>query len=287
MRALIAGAGGRLGRAIARAAPAGVDLVALSRADLDIADRAAVDAALARHGPALVINAAGYTAVDAAEGAPDAAYRANRDGPAQLADALGRRGGRLVHISTDFVFDGRASRPYRPDDAPAPLGVYGASKAAGEAAVRQRQPDALIVRTGWVYAGDDRDFVGKMVALLATRDEVGVVTDQIGTPTHVGSLARAIWQLVAAGASGIHHFTDDGVASRHDFAQAIRREALAAGRLARAATIRPITTADFPAAARRPAFGVLDKSATWKLLGGPAPPWRATLGQALRAAADG
>lgn len=287
MRALVTGAGGRLGQALRQAAPARVDLVALTRRDLDIGDRAAVEAAIARHRPEVLINAAAYTAVDAAEAAPAAAYRANRDGPALLADAVARHGGRLVHLSTDFVFDGRADRPYRPDHPPAPLGVYGVSKAAGEAAVRQRLPDALIVRTGWLYAGDERDFVGKMLQLLATRDEVAVVTDQIGTPTHAASLAQAIWRLVALEASGIHHFTDAGTASRHAFAEAIREEALAAGRLSRAAAIRPIATADFPTPARRPAYGVLDKSATWALLGAPAAPWRETLRHALHEDADG
>ncbi|MDO9487031.1 MAG: dTDP-4-dehydrorhamnose reductase [Sphingomonadaceae bacterium] len=287
MRVLITGAGGRLGRALMQAAPAAADPVALSRADLDIADRAAIDAIVDRHRPDLVINAAAYTAVDAAEQAPDAACQANRDGPAQLADAVRRHGGRLVHISTDFVFDGHASRPYRPADPPAPLGVYGASKAAGEAAVRQRLPAALIVRTGWLYAGDDRDFVGRMLQLLAAQDAVGVVDDQIGTPTRAASLARAIWRLVDARASGIHHFTDAGVASRYDFAQAIREEALAVGRLARAATVHPIATADFPTPARRPAFGVLDKSATWALLGGAAAHWREELTRALRDGAGG
>lgn len=287
MKVLVTGAGGRLGRALLATAPGDVAVVAMTRDELDIAVADAVDAAIGRHCPALVVNAAGYTDVDAAEAAPDAAYRTNRDGPAQLADALARHGGGLVHVSTDYVFDGAKGHAYAPDHPPAPLGVYGASKAAGEAAVHARLPDALIVRTGWLYAGDDRDFVGKMLRLLATRDTLGVVADQIGTPTHAASLAEAIWGLAAARASGLHHFTDAGVASRYDFAQAIREEALAAGRLARAATLHPIATADFPAPARRPAFGVLDKRATWALLGGPAPHWREALRRALRDRADG
>lgn len=287
MKALVTGASGRLGRALVGTAPAAVDLVALAHGELDIADCAAVDAAIARYRPDVVINAAAYTAVDAAEGAPDAAYRANRDGPAQLAETLGRRGGRLVHISSDFVFDGGASHPYRPHDPPAPLGVYGASKAAGEAAVRQRLPGALIIRTGWLYAGDTGDFVGRMLRLLATRDDIGVVTDQIGTPTQAGNLARAIWRLAARGASGLHHFSDAGVASRHEFAVAIREEALAAGRLARAASIRPIATADLATAAPRPAFAVLDTSDTCRLLGTVPIPWRDALRGVLRGRDDG
>lgn len=281
MRVLVTGAGGRLGRALVRAAPHGADLVALSHADLDVADDAAVAAALDRHQPELVVNAAAYTDVDGAEAAPDVAYRANRDGPAGLAGAVAHRGGRLVHVSTDFVFDGTAGRPYPPDHPTTPLGVYGASKAAGEAAVRQRLPAALIVRTGWLYAGDDRDFVGKILRRLHEGGEPAVVDDQIGTPTHAASLAGALWRLAAAGATGFHHFTDAGVASRYDFAVAIREAALATGRLARAAPIRPIATSDFPTAACRPAFGVLDKRATYRLLGGAAPHWRDELRRTL------
>jgi dTDP-4-dehydrorhamnose reductase len=182
-----------------------------------------------------------------------------------------------VHVSTDFVFDGKASSPYAPDAPTRPLGVYGATKRDGEIAAGA---DALIVRTAWVYAAAGNNFVRTMLRLMAERDEVRVVADQIGTPTHAASLARAIWALAAAGSTGHYHWTDAGAASWYDFAVAIQEEALALGLLSRAVPIVPIRTVDYPTPAQRPAFSILDKTTTWAITG-PARHWRAELRDCL------
>jgi dTDP-4-dehydrorhamnose reductase len=273
MKVLIAGAAGQLGRALQASAPAGVTVIAPPEADFDITSAAAVAAAIARAAPDLVINAAAYTAVDKAESEPDLARRINADAVANLA----AHAPRLVHVSTDFVFDGSASQPIAPDAPPSPVSVYGATKLAGEIAAG---PNALIVRTAWVYAAQGSNFVHTMLRLMRERPEIRVVADQIGSPTHAASLARAIWAL--AGQKGLFHWTDAGVASWYDFAVAIQEEALAIGLLDKAATIIPIRTADYPTPARRPAYGVLDKSATWGITG-PAAHWRSELRLCLAA----
>lgn len=276
MRALIAGAGGQLGRALIAHAPGAAQFVALDRSALDICDADAVGRALEETRPDIVFNAAAYTAVDAAESDPDAAFALNRDAVTILARAAAHVGARLVHVSTDFVFDGTRSTPYPPDAAPAPLGVYGRSKAEGEVAALTVAGN-LVVRTAWVYAAQGRNFVLTMLELMRERLEVRVVADQIGTPTHAAGLARALWGLAGAGAHGIWHYTDAGTASWYDFAVAIAEEAQALKLLPRMPTIVPIATRDYPTPARRPAYGVLDKAATWAMLGHSAAHWRAEL----------
>lgn len=276
MKVMLTGAAGQLGMALQRQLPEGVVLVAFDRAGLDIGDAMAVRAAVARERPHFLLNAAAYTAVDRAEQESEAAARINAEGVAHLARAASDHGARLVHVSTDFVFDGHAGRPYQVDDTPHPQSVYGDSKLAGERAALAIS-DSLVVRTAWVYSAHGSNFVRTMLRLMAERDEVRVVADQIGTPTHAASLARAIWALIRQEATGIVHITDAGVASWYDFAQAIQEEALEIGLLDRAASILPIATADYPTPAIRPAFSVLDKNATWALLGGPARHWRVEL----------
>lgn len=280
MKVLIAGADGQLGRALVATAPAGATVAARSRSRLDLADAESIAAAIAAEAPDLVLNAAAYTAVDRAEQEPALAMAVNGVGAGKLAAAAAAAGARIVHVSTDFVFDGTASSPYAPAAPTSPLGVYGESKLAGEAAVLAAAPAALIVRTAWVYAATGANFLRTMLRLMAERDEVRVVDDQIGTPTHADSLARAIWALSAAGAGGIHHWTDAGVASWYDFAVAIHEEGRAAGILARDVPIRPIPTSAYPTPARRPAFSVLDKRETWALVG-TARHWRSELRTAL------
>lgn len=281
MKVLVTGAGGQLASELLASPPDGVAVLALGASELDITDAAAVEAAIADAAADVVINAAAYTAVDRAESEAELAWRVNRDGAANLARAAAAAGARFTHVSTDFVFDGTSGRPYRPDDAPAPLGVYGASKLAGELAVRDAAPDALIVRTAWVYSPVGGNFLKTMLRLMAERGEVGVVADQIGTPTCAATLARTIWALDAAGAQGIHHCTDAGAASWYDFAVAIAEEAQALAMLGRNVVVRPLTTADYPTPARRPAYSVLDKTSTWSILGEPAPHWRSSLRQTL------
>ena len=277
MKVIVTGAGGQLGRALQATAPAHADIVALDRAALDIGDEAAVVALVDETEPDLIINAAAYTAVDRAEADQDAAYRINATGAGNLAAAAAVQRSRYIHVSTDFVFDGASGSPYRPDHPTAPIGIYGASKLAGEQAVLQADPDALIIRTAWVYGSTGHNFVRTMLRLMTERDEVRVVADQIGTPTFADGLARALWALDAAGATGIHHWTDSGATSWYDFAVAIQEEALAIGLLSRAVPVVPIATSDYPTPARRPAYSVLDKSSAIALLGAPAPHWRAQL----------
>jgi dTDP-4-dehydrorhamnose reductase len=254
---------------------------AISEVDLDIRDAPAVAAAVARSAPDLILNAAAYTAVDRAETESELAWSVNRDGAVNLARAAVAAGARFAHVSTDFVFDGRANRAYRPDDAPAPLGVYGASKLAGEIDVAAAAPAALILRTAWVYSPHGGNFVKTMLRLMRERGEVRVVADQIGTPTSARTLADALWRLALGGATGIHHHTDTGVASWYDFAQAIGEEAHAAGLLEAEPMVSPIATEDYPTPARRPAFSVLDKSSAWAILGGPFPHWRHALREVI------
>jgi dTDP-4-dehydrorhamnose reductase len=284
-RVLIVGAGGQLGRELIRTAPDGVEITARSRAELDISDAAAVSAVMGEISPAAIINAAAYTAVDKAESEPDAAYAVNRDDAANLAKASRETGCRLVQISTDFVFDGNRSSPYRPTDTANPLGVYGASKLAGEQAVQDILGDqALIVRTAWVYSRQGGNFVNTMLRLMGERESVRVVSDQVGTPTWARGLAEAIWRAVGLGLRGIHHWTDAGVASWYDFAVAIQEEALAVGLLERSIDIHPIRAVDYPTPAMRPPYSVLDKSETWKALGYEAEHWRVALRKMLGAA---
>ncbi|MGE4411458.1 MAG: dTDP-4-dehydrorhamnose reductase [Sphingobium sp.] len=283
MKALITGAHGQLGRALQAIAPTGSDIIAATHADLDISDRAAVCDFVARHRPDAIFNAAAYTAVDKAESEEGRAHAINADAVGHLAEAARELGARLIHVSTDFVFDGQRGIPYRPDAPTAPIGAYGRTKLAGEIAAG---PEALIVRTAWVYGATGHNFVRTMLRLMAERDEVRVVADQIGTPTFAPHLASALWALYAAGARGIHHYTDSGAASWYDFAVAIQEEALAMGLLERAVPVIPITTADYPTPARRPSYSVLDKAATFALLGGPAPHWRDGLRRMLKDVKD-
>ena len=281
MKALITGANGQVGQALQLLAPTNASLAALGRAALDITDLAEVDRVIKQAQPDLIINAAAYTAVDRAEQEAEAAFAANKTGPANLALATRNVGAKLLHISTDFVFDGRANVPYRPEHPLAPLGVYGQSKADGETAVLASLPTALIVRTGWVYAAKGSNFLVTMLRLMHERPELRVVADQIGTPTHADSLARAIWALVQGAHHGILHYSDSGTASWYDFAVAIQEEALAQGLLDKTVPIIPIRTQDYPTPAQRPAYSVLDKTDTIALLGSPSAHWRQELRVAL------
>jgi dTDP-4-dehydrorhamnose reductase len=281
MRALVTGAGGQVAKAWIAAAPPTWTVTALSRLDLDIGDEAAVQAAVARARPDVVLNAAAFTAVDLAESQANAAWRVNRDGAGHLARAAAHLGARMVQLSTDFVFNGQTGTPYAPDAATAPLNVYGASKLAGEAAVLEAAPGALIVRTAWVYSGHGANFLTRMLGLMAKGGEVRVVCDQIGAPTSAATLAAALWRLIEREAQGVMHFTDAGVASWYDFAQAIGEEAFALGLLPGLPCVAPIAARDFRAAARRPAFSVLDKTLTWAILEGPPRHWRVALRDVL------
>ena len=277
MKVLVTGAGGQLGQALQATASGDAQIVPFGHADLDIGDAARVAAVMSSGAFDLVINAAAYTAVDKAESEASAAYRINGEGPGHLAAAAHAARARFVHVSTDFVFNGRSGVPYLPDQETDPLGVYGASKLAGEKSALAAEPAALVVRTAWVYGTTGHNFVRTMLRLMAERDEVRVVADQIGTPTFADSLAQAIWALAATGVSGVHHWTDSGAASWYDFAVAIQEEALAIGLLDRVVPVIPIATSDYPTPAKRPHYSVLNKSSAIQAIGAAPPHWRVNL----------
>lgn len=279
MKVLITGANGQVGRALQLTAPSGAQVIPTGIADLDIRDATAVSTFVRDLAPSLIINAAAYTAVDKAEVDEPEALRVNRDAVANLSRAAQANGARFVHISTDFVFNGMQSSPYPPDGAPSPVSAYGRTKLAGELAAGD---DALIVRTSWVYASRGSNFVLTMLRLMAERDEVRVIADQIGTPTFAKSIAEAVWALAGQGRAGLWHFTDSGTASWYDFAVAIQEEALALGLLTREVPVIPIATSGYPTPARRPQYSVLDKSLTIAALGSTAPHWRVNLRKMLK-----
>jgi dTDP-4-dehydrorhamnose reductase len=282
MRVLIAGGAGQLARELLAAAPPGWQAVAAGRERLDIADFRQVAALVAEIEPQLIINAAAYTAVDKAESETDAAFAVNALGAANLARAASGIGGRMIQVSTDFVFNGASSMPYQPDDSVEPLGVYGASKLEGEKQVQAiLGGKSLILRTAWVYSRYGHNFVLTMLRLLSERQQIRVVADQVGTPTWARGLAETIWRLAATELEGIFHWTDAGVASWYDFAVAISEEAQSLGIIPRPAAVLPIGTEEYPTAARRPAYSVLDKSSLWKALGQSAPHWRQQLRRML------
>ena len=274
MRVLITGANGQLGGALQRTAPSWADINAIDVDDCDLTDVSMLTARLVVEAPELIINAAAYTAVDKAEADEALARAINSDAVATMVEAMAGTGGRLVHVSTDFVFDGTSTRAYLPDEARNPLSAYGRTKAEGEDHLR---PADLLVRTAWVYEAGGANFVRTMIRLMKEREELGIVADQIGSPTWATGLAHTIWGLVEKGASGTFHHSDDGAISWYDFAVAIGEEAHALGLLKRVPVIRPLTTAEYPTPARRPAFSLLDSSATRAFLGDAPVPWRENL----------
>ncbi|MEM1050684.1 MAG: dTDP-4-dehydrorhamnose reductase [Pseudomonadota bacterium] len=274
MNVLITGAGGQLGRALQTTVPSWAEISAIDVDDVDLADEAMLRARLAVEAPDTIINAAAYTAVDKAEDNEEAAHAINSEAVAVMVEAMEQSGGKVVHVSTDFVFDGTSSRAYRPGDTPAPLNAYGRTKAAGEAQLRESD---ILVRTAWVYAAGGANFVRTMIRLMNERDELGVVSDQIGAPTWATGLAQTIWGLVEKDASGIFHHSDAGQASWYDFAVAIAEEGHALGLIKKIPLIKPIAASEYPTPAKRPAFSLLDSSATRVLLGDIHVPWRENL----------
>lgn len=288
-RLLVLGAGGQVGGAVAAAAPpAGFAVTALTRAQCDVADPAAVAAAVAGTGALLVVNAAAYTAVDRAEHEPGPLRAANVDGPAALAASCARSGAALLHLSTDYVF-GDGTRPWREDDPPAPLSAYGASKQAGEAAIRDRLERHVILRTSGVFAPAGRNFVNAILAAAASRERLMVVDDQVTCPTAAADLAAAILalarRLAEAGTLpwGLYHYRGAPPQSWHGVAAAILDELRARGR--RAPPLDAVSSAAYGAPARRPACSVLDCAKIEAAFGLRPRPWRPTM--AAMAAAAG
>jgi dTDP-4-dehydrorhamnose reductase len=276
---LIAGAAGQVGRSLRRAAPDGAEVLPFDRTQLDISDERQVETVLRQHRPDVVINAAAYTQVDRAESEPGQAFQVNEFGARNLARGSLSVGARLVHISTNYVFAGDRALPYGTDVEAGPLSAYGRSKLAGERVVSDVLGDrCVIIRTSWVYERSGSNFVSSMLNQMRSRDSIGVVYDQVATPTWAMSVAQAIWAIVGhEEVHGVQHWTDAGTASWYDFAIAIRDEALARGLLTRRVTIRPIRTAAYPTPAARPPYSILDTESTRSLIGLDAPHWRENL----------
>ena len=284
-RWLITGAHGQLGSDLQRVL-ADEDVCALGRSDLDVTDLRAVADAIAEVRPDVVVNSAAYTAVDAAETDEDAAYRVNAVGAGAVASAVARTGGRLIHVSTDYVFDGESTVPYEVGDPTAPKTVYGRSKLAGEQAVRELLPQVYVVRTAWLYGETGGNFVKMIARLERERPTIAVVDDQLGTPTWTAQLAGALVELGrSSAAAGVYHCTNSDSTTWFNFAQAIFEELGA-----EPSRVSPMTTADVSRPAPRPTYSVLSDRA-WRGAGlTPLPHWRSalsrafvTIGDALRA----
>ncbi|QLQ28431.1 dTDP-4-dehydrorhamnose reductase [Pseudoxanthomonas mexicana] len=293
MTVLLFGGNGQVGHELRRSLRALGDVVVTTRsgelpdgARCEVADFDRPDSLaelVERVVPAIVVNAAAYTAVDKAEDDVDAAFRTNAEAPGVLARACALRDIPFVHYSTDYVFDGQGSRPYREDDPTAPLGVYGASKLAGEDAVRSVGGRHLILRTAWVYGRHGHNFMKTMLRLGADRDELRVVADQVGTPTPAALIADVTTELLGLrdAPSGTFHLTPRGETSWYGFAEAIFEEALARGLISRAPKVIPIATSDYPTRARRPVYSCLDIGKVEAHVGRRLPEWSDSLRRVL------
>ena len=294
MKVLLTGAAGQLGQALLASAPHGLVLIACSRSGgagnlgLDLADAEACRAVVHEHRPDWLINAGAYTSVDKAESEPELAQAVNAGAPAAFAQALHATGGQLLQLSTDFVFNGAQGSPYRPEQQVDPLGVYGSSKAAGEAAALQLA-GARVLRTSWVYGPVGKNFLLTMLRLIGEREQLGVVADQVGCPTSTQTLAAACWRALgvglepaaAAALPQIMHWSDAGAASWYDFALAIGELGVAAGLLDHAAQVKPLTTAEYPTPAKRPSYSLLDCTTSRAALGLEPLHWRKALVEVL------
>ena len=303
MKVLLTGAAGQLGQALRQQAPAGIDLIATSRGGgeglvaLDLADAEACRAAVLELKPDWVLNGGAYTAVDKAESEPELALAVNGGAPRAFAEALLQTGGRLLQVSTDFVFNGQQGSPYRPEQARDPLGAYGRTKAAGEEAVEAvlgGSGRGVILRTSWVMGPVGKNFALTMLRLHRERgasgQTLGVVEDQVGCPTSTHTLATACWRVIAAtdttaGLPAVLHWSDAGAASWYDVAVAVGELAQELGLLQQPAPVNPLTTAEYPLPAQRPSYSLLDCSSSRKALQLAPTPWRQALRQLLEAVA--
>ncbi len=303
MKVLLTGAAGQLGQALRQQAPAGIDLIATSRGGgeglvaLDLADAEACRAAVLELKPDWVLNGGAYTAVDKAESEPELALAVNGGAPRAFAEALLQTGGRLLQVSTDFVFNGQQGSPYRPEQARDPLGAYGRTKAAGEEAVEAvlgGSGRGVILRTSWVMGPVGKNFALTMLRLHRERgasgQTLGVVEDQVGCPTSTHTLAAACWRVIAttdttAGLPAVLHWSDAGAASWYDVAVAVGELAQELGLLQQPAPVNPLTTAEYPLPAQRPSYSLLDCSSSRKALQLAPTPWRQALRQLLEAVA--
>jgi len=287
MKILVTGSDGQLGQSLKDTAPAGVRLIETDRHNLDIVEPAALLAGLDQHRPDIVINAAAYTAVDRAEVESGIAQRVNADAVADIAHWCANHDCRLVQISTDFVFPGTVNTPLRPEDPTGPACSYGKSKLAGEKAAFEAGDLTRVLRTSWMYSEHGDNFVKTMLRVGRERDELTIVNDQTGSPTYARNLAATIWRLADRWpADPVLHYADSGACTWYEFAREIFSAAEAAGLLATAPRIVPVSTADWGAPAPRPPYSVLDTSQTVTALGITPPAWQSALGQMLSRLAD-
>lgn len=283
LKVALIGAAGMLAADVRRFCPAEIDLHGYDLPELDITRRDQV-LALAEKDFDVIINCAAYTNVDGSESNRDQAWAVNATGPGYLAQLAKQTGALLVHLSTDFVFNGQKTTPYLETDVPEPLSWYGRSKHAGEQEVMNAPLDSyLIIRTSWLYGAAGANFVKTIARLAAEREDLGIVADQIGSPTSSVDLAQAVWTLIAAWQvtpeqiSGIYHFSNEGVCSWYDFACTIVEHLRRTGAPVKTTTLRPITTAEYPLAAVRPAYSVLSKDKYKQVTGAEVPEWRESL----------
>jgi dTDP-4-dehydrorhamnose reductase len=277
MKVLVAGSNGMLARDLIAFLETDHEVKGAARPGFDITDRASVHAAVEAAAPEVVINCAADTAVDRAETESELAFGVNRKGPRNLASVCREAGALLVHISTDFVFDGKKDTPYRESDPTGPLNVYGRSKLEGEEKVLEILPGSIIVRTSWIYGRHGRNFPKTITRLALERDEICVVTNQVGSPTYTTDLSQALLSLIEAGKPGIYHFSNKGGASRYEFASEIIGILKQKGAALRLKTIRPVTAVERPAGAVRPAYTVLDTAKYTRVTGKAVAPWREAL----------
>lgn len=278
MRVLLTGGSGQLGTELQKSAPAGCEIVAPARAELNLGDLASVRSVARDAAPTHIIHAGAWTAVDAAEASPEDAHTVNAESTAVLAEIANELNAHLLYVSTDFVFGEGHDRPISPQTSGNPLSVYGATKYAGERAVRHALGDkGTIVRTSWVYAAHGANFVRTMIRLMAERDNLSVVDDQISAPTSAANLAAFCWQLVSEARGGLWHFSDAGAASWYDFACAIYAEGRARGLLTHDVHIQPIPTEAYPTPATRPRYSLLDKRTAWGVSHNAPKHWRVAL----------
>ena len=288
VKVLITGAAGQVGSELVKLAPVGFEVVGYNSSELDITNAQQVQQIVAEQSPALIINAAAYTAVDKAESDAQRAYAVNETGVKNLAEAALSLGIPVFHISTDYVFDGTATEPYKETDPVGPTGVYGGSKLAGEQALANSGVKHIILRTSWVFGAEGNNFVKTMLRLGKERDTLGVVADQHGCPTSAASIANVLWQLaqkyVAENALpwGIYHFSNAPATTWHGFACEIFKKAVAAGFLEKAPVVNPIKTSDYPTPAKRPAWSVMDCSKMERVIALNIPCWECQLSKIIK-----
>jgi dTDP-4-dehydrorhamnose reductase len=279
-KVLVSGANGQLGMELQQLVSDYGDyqFVFTTREQLSLDHLESLSEVIKHQQPDFCINCAAYTAVDKAESEKELAYRVNAEAPGVLARACHQNNVHFIHVSTDYVFNGEGKSPYKEDDLTDPVNLYGASKLEGERAVMKNNPDAIIIRTAWVYSEFGKNFVKTMLKLMSDREEISVVSDQQGTPTYAADLAKVIMQIISSGkwAPGIYHFSNDGQITWYDFAVAIKE---LSGKNCR---VKPIAASEYPTPAKRPGYSVLDKTKIKSTFGIKGKEWKESLAVCIK-----